>query len=301
MSDQNLTVEVSGTELVISVDDRPIATYVYLPDAPTAEAPKPYLSPLRTLDGAVVSAYRPWDHRWHKGLQMTWSHVSGNNFWGGPSFDREEGYVWQDNLGQMRHNKFAVLTQTDAETMIGEELTWISAAGQDWVREERQHRFHGVDPDEGSWSLDFSTKITNIRDEPLRLGSPSTHGRDNAGYTGWFWRGPRAFTGARVTSADGSGTEAMGRESAWIALSSEHDERDGGATLLFYAGTTSAAVPILWFVRNEPFAAVAPSPAFREEIVLEPGESLELSHRVVIFDRQHEDEQIAALAERHRP
>ncbi|MFI6290470.1 DUF6807 family protein [Nonomuraea sp. NPDC050790] len=25
----------------------------------------------RTLDGDVVTGYRPHDHRWHKGLQMT--------------------------------------------------------------------------------------------------------------------------------------------------------------------------------------------------------------------------------------
>jgi hypothetical protein len=93
----------------------------------------------------------------------------------------------------------------------------------------------------------------------------------------------------------------MGRQTKWVALSSEHDERDGGATLLFYAGTTSAATPIVWFVRDEPFAAVNPSPAFHEEIALDPGQSLELSHRVVVFDRQHDAGEIAVLAERHRP
>ncbi len=295
------TVEDSGTEQVISVGGRPIATYIYVSDDPAFEAPKPSLSPLRTLDGAVVSVSRPWDHRWHKGLQMTWSHVSGNNFWGGPTFDRHEGYVGRDNLGRIRHDAFRPAAHSDTEVVIDEDLTWISATGEEWLREDRRHRFHSVDFDEGSWQLDFTTQLTNVRDTPLDLGSPTTHGRHNAGYTGWFWRGPRAFTGARVTSADGSGADVMGREAPWIAVSSQHDERDGGATLLFYAGTSSAAVPIVWFVRDEPFAAVNPSPAFHKEIALDPGQSLRLFHRLVVFDRQHDDDEIAALAERHHP
>ena len=38
-----------------------------------------------------MTGYRPHDHRWHKGLQMTWTHVSGENFWGG-LFDFIEQY-----------------------------------------------------------------------------------------------------------------------------------------------------------------------------------------------------------------
>src|SRR5438876_12112493 len=96
----------TGSALVITYGDTEVATYVYRPHAPATEAPKPYLHPLRTLTGGPVTNYRPHDHRWHKGLQFTWSHVSGQNFWGGPTFEADapgNGYVWRDNLGRIEH------------------------------------------------------------------------------------------------------------------------------------------------------------------------------------------------------
>ena len=89
-----------------TVDDSEIGTYVFAPDAVASESPKPYWHPLRALDGGLVTGYRPWDHRWHKGLQMTWTHLSGQNFWGGPTYVHGEGYVMRDNAGRMRHDSF---------------------------------------------------------------------------------------------------------------------------------------------------------------------------------------------------
>ena len=62
----------------------PLARYVYRPDVPQLESPKPYLHPVRTLAGDVVTAYRPPDHVWHKGIQFALPHVGTENFWGGP-------------------------------------------------------------------------------------------------------------------------------------------------------------------------------------------------------------------------
>ena len=43
-----------------------------------------------------------------------------------------------------------------------EELTWITADGDDWLTETRTHRFHGVDAERGLWLLDFSTTLRNV-------------------------------------------------------------------------------------------------------------------------------------------
>ena len=72
-----VTVEAAGVQLM---------SYVYKPDPVAYESRKPYTHPLRTLRGRRVSGYRPADHRWHKGLQMTSSHLSGQNFWGGHTY-----------------------------------------------------------------------------------------------------------------------------------------------------------------------------------------------------------------------
>ena len=67
--------------------------------------------------------------------------------------------------------------------------------GGEWAREERGLAVHSVDEEAGAWALDWSIRLTNTRDEPLAFGSPTTAGREMAGYTGLQWRGPRDFTG----------------------------------------------------------------------------------------------------------
>ncbi|GIG91302.1 DUF6807 domain-containing protein [Plantactinospora endophytica] len=291
-----------GRRIVVTAAGVEIATYVYDPPVPDFESRKPYLHPLRTLDGALVSAYRPNDHRWHKGLQMTISHLSGQNFWGGNSYVHGEGYRARDNVGRMRHDAFDLVDVTPTELTLRESLTWITSRDEHWVAERRELRIGGVDTGRGTWMLDFRTELRNIRNAELRVGSPTTAGRPNAGYTGFFWRGPRGWTGGQIVTADGGGgPETMGRQSPWLAYTAEHDEVDGGGTVLVFAGTSSAAVPLKWFVRNTPFPAVNPSPAFDEEVVLAPDETLRLHHRVVFADRAWERAEIEAYAAEHAP
>jgi len=284
----------TGSALVVTVGSVDIATYVYRPDAPVSEAPKPYFHPLRTLTGAPVTNYRPWDHRWHKGLQLTWSHLSGQNFWGGPTFEADapgNGYVWRENLGRIEHGSF----DSVAADHVAERLSWVAATGARWLDEERRFRFAST---ETGWALDFATTLLNVSGGPLEFGSPTTHGRPEAGYTGFFWRGPRAWTDGAIIGSDGTDGEAMmGRVADWVAYTGQHDGLDGGATVLMYAGTSSAGVPIKWFARSSQFAALAPSPSYDEEFTVEPDATLRLAHRIVVLDGHLTREELERAAE----
>ncbi|SEG53091.1 Methane oxygenase PmoA [Actinacidiphila yanglinensis] len=291
--------------LVVTAGRTAVARYVYRPDTPAEESPKPYFHPLRTLSGAPLGVHRPWDHRWHTGLQFTWSHLSGDNFWGGPTFDPAapgDGYVWRRNHGRQVHRGFERCDTAGAGVGFRERLDWIAARGERWIDESRTVRCHGVDAHRGLWVLDFGTALTNVRGAPLHFGSPTTRGRPGAGYTGLFWRGPRAWTGAPVVAADGSAGDAvMGSQAPWAAVSGEHDALDGGATVLAYAGTSSAPAPIRWFARSAEYAALNPSPAFDTEIVLAAGGTLRLAHRFVFVDKRTEPAELAVLAAEFAP
>lgn len=298
----------AGTTLAVGAGGTEIARYVYRPDTPIEESPKPYLYPMRTLSGAPVGVYRPWDHRWHKGLQLTWSHVSGDNFWGGPTFEEGapgHGYVWRENHGQQVHRAFEACGTGGTSLEVRQRLDWIASTGAVWFDETRTLRFHGADPERGTWVLDFTTTLLNVHDDTLALGSPTTHGRPNAGYTGLFWRGPRSWTDGKILAAGGlGGEEIMGVEASrapWAAVVGEHDEIDGGATVLAYAGTSSADVPVKWFARSSAFACLNPSPAFDREFELAPGERLDLAHRFVVVDRGLDRDELEALAEEFTP
>ncbi|MDX3380313.1 PmoA family protein [Streptomyces niveiscabiei] len=285
-----VTEPVTGVELL---------SYVYRAEADW-EAPKPYIHPLRTLAGDVVTDYRPNDHRWHKGLSLTASHLSGANLWGGNSYVHGEGYLAiPERVGSMRHVAFDEVSADDAgRVVIAERLTWHPYDGELWAEETRRVEIHDVDLDSRSWALTWTSAITNRRTEPLLFGSPTTAGREMAGYTGLFWRGPRAFRDGRIIGPDGEGPELMGTQGEWLALSGEHDGADGYATVVFaHAPENAGGHPAHWFVRNEPFAAIAPSWAFFEELALPPGETLTRRYRVVVADGAWERADIAKYLE----
>ncbi|WP_446045510.1 DUF6807 domain-containing protein [Streptomyces olivaceus] len=296
----------TGTELF---------SYVYRPEADW-EAPKPYLHPVRTLSGGLVTDYRPNDHRWHKGLQLTASHLSGQNLWGGNTYVHGEGYLaLPERVGSMAHVAFEEVSAADDRAVIAERLTWHPHDGSLWAEEDRRIEVRDVDDETGSWTLTWTSAVTNRRDEPLRFGSPTTHGRTAAGYTGLFWRGPRAFRDGRVftartpgpeesaVSAESSDGDPMGTQAPWLAYVGEHDGRDGHATLVFEHAPSNDHLgekgthPAHWFVRSDPFAAVAPSWAFHEELVLQPGDTLARSYRVTVADGAWDREQVAAHLE----
>ena len=301
----DLTLRLDQTDATVVAAGVDIARYAFTPGGDISEGPKPFLHPLRALDGALLTGFRPWDHRWHKGLQMTWTHVSGQNFWGGNTFRPAHGdYALLDNVGTIRHDGFTAVADAGPEVSFTEELTWITQGGQEWLAETRTHRFHGVDTARGLWMLDFSTTLRNVSGRELELGSPTTEGRPGAGYTGFMIRMPRAWTGGRVLAGgfpDDAGDGVMGQVAPWVAFSGEHDDVDGGATVLAFAGASTGAPPIRWFVRSEPIPVLAPSPSFDEYVVLAPGAEVSLAHRHVFGDRVWTPDETRALAEELAP
>ena len=130
-------------------------------------------------------------------------------------------------------------------------------------------------------------------------------GREMAGYTGLFWRGPRAFRDGRIIGPDSEGPRLMGEQAPWLAYSGEHDGTDGHATLVFahapendHSGA-GGAHPAHWFVRNDPFAGAAPSWAFFDELELAPGATLRRRYRVVVADGAWERADIAKYLDAH--
>lgn len=281
--------------LVVSAGDVELFEYVHRPSTPAFEGPKPYLHPIRTLAGDVVTAFRPHDHRWHKGLQMTATDVSGENFWGGVTYVRDQGYVALPNVGTMRHEDFTI-AEVEGEVRCDERLSWHTEAGEHWVDEVRELTVRDVEDE--SWTLDFTTALTAVRDTPLVFGSPTTNGRELAGYTGFFWRGPRSFTEGEVIAADGgTGQEMMGKAARWLAFVGRHDEVDRASTLLFLDHPDNRNTH--WFVRSTPFAAVNPSFAFHDTVELAPGDVLRLRYRLVIATGAWDRDLLESYVEDH--
>jgi hypothetical protein len=292
-----MTLRHGEKALAASWDDAELFRYVYEPDDPQLESPRPYFHPVRTLRGDVVSLYRPHDHVWHKGIALSLPNVGQENFWGGPTFRAGE-YIQVHNDGSMRHESFDVGIGKDDTVRLDERLTWVTEAGETPITE---HRRIGAAawPAESAWWLAFETTLTNVSGADIMIGSPTTEGRPDAGYGGLFWRGPRSFTGGLVVTPSGTGgDEVMGASGRWLGFTGQHDGHGRWSTLVFRDAGASFNHPGQWFVRTTPYACVCPAPFYETEYVFGAGSSLTLRYDVAIADGELGPEGCAALVSR---
>ncbi len=267
----------------VTYQEQTLFKYVYESKNPARESPRPYFHPLKTLAGNEVSLFRPYDHLWHIGLTMCIANLSGENFWGGPTYTREkQGYVQLDNNGQIQHTAWQEVSNDEGVRCI-EQLQWVTHAGEVWLNEERRIVVSEINPAAGYWSLDLAFRLTNVTRQSLSFGSPTTEGRPDAGYGSLFWRGPRSFLHGKILGADGlQGPESMGKRSPWLAFSGKHDGNQAQSTILFVDQPGNPQYPNKWFVRNDPYACISCAFMYDEYYMLQPGEQLALNYHVML-------------------
>lgn len=286
---------VHHSHLDLHYGDTKLFRYIYQPDTEQRESPKPYFHPLKTLAGNTVTNHRPYDHVWHPGMTMTMAVLSGQNFWGGPSYVNQQGYVQLPNNGRQDHQRWESLRCDEEAISFEEDLNWITLNEEHWLTEKRSISVSEINPDAGYWVLDVGLDLKNMRSEALVFGSPTTEGRPLAGYGGLFWRGPRSFLNGQILAGDDlSGPEVMGQAAPWLAFTGWHDGVYQQSTLLFIDQPGNPRYPNKWFVRNDPFACASFAFSFDEELILETGDSLTFQYRIVIIDGPWSREQVEA-------
>jgi hypothetical protein len=274
--------------------EQELARYVTERDAPALESPRPYLHPIFTLDGTVVSGYRPDDHDWHWGLSMAIANIDvpGEdlpvNLWGGVTYT-DRGYVQLDNNGDQVHEGW-----DEAGAGGAERLTWRTVSGRAFLRETRTLDAHRVElpgtSGRSAWRLDVTSEWTNLTNGTVRFGSPTTAGRDNAGYGGWFLRAAPEFSTATVLSPDGpvNVDAAMGQRFPWLALATDT------ATIALAANPHNPVDESPFFVRTEtPMLCAAPF--FFEKWLLEAGATAVWRWSLLVSDGRLESAAIAGL------
>lgn len=286
-----------GKALTVRWRQTELFRYVYRPWEPQLEAPKPYFHPVRTLGGDLVSLYRPHDHVWHKGISWSLANVGEENFWGGPTYVRDKGYQQLDNDGTQLHVGFPRL-DVESERIIGtEELHWISQAGARMFTEHRRFAVR-AHPHLNAWQLSYATEMTNTSGASVTFGSPTTNGREAAGYSGLFWRGPRSFSHGLVVTPEGTGgDELMGCRHPWLGFVGRHDGAGVGSTLVFRDHESNYNHPTQWFVRSGVYAVVCPAPFYETEHDVPADATLALRYDVVVADGVCDVDGCAQLAD----
>ncbi|GAB3601610.1 DUF6807 family protein [Microbacterium tumbae] len=251
----------------------------------TSSGPRPFLHPVRTIGGVLVTDAHPADHDWHLGVSVAVQHVNGVNLWGGPTYVRGEGYRWLDDHGRVQPTSFA--RTGDGFTSTAD---WIAPSGGVLLTEETRWELHPSD-DPRAWRFRISTTL-RAAGAPLVLGSPGSEGRQGGGYGGFAWRFP-ASEDVDVRTADASGEEAVhGSSSDWIAFSARFP---GGEATVGLAPDDARTAADPWFVRVADYPGIGSSLAWDAPVRLDADEALTLSFRGVVADGRLSDAEVGAL------
>ncbi|HJV99636.1 MAG TPA: DUF6807 family protein [Arthrobacter sp.] len=267
-------------------------------------SPRPYLHPVRTLGGTVVTDHQPLDHVWHLGVGVALQDVDGVNFWGGRTYTRAAGeYVWRPDHGTIVRTGQSVVEQSRADGRLEETLSWNGPDGAPLLTEQRTWTWAAAGT--SAWRLTLDFALSPAGDHPVSLGSPGSNGRHQGGYGGFFWRlpecsGATVWTPGAAGTGTGSGTgethtgEAAvhGSVTPWLAWSGSFSggTDDGGtgdsapqgaATLVFVAAEDSTDP---WFVRVDGYPGVGQSLAWDAPVIAEPGTPVRRSVTVFIAD-----------------
>ena len=231
--------------------------YVYAPETPANEAPRPFAHPVCSLAGDVLTNFRPNDHPWHHALSLTLTSVDGVNFWGGPTHRAADGYQWRDDHGAQVHRAWIALTPERIE----ETLDWCEPkSGRELLHERRVLQTTVA---AGAWTLRWTSELLNVTGHDLALGNyHSLGGLAGSHYTGLQFRGARELLddhgdAAIGLSADGglAGEMAVhGVAASWMEWSCQHDGSLRRTRIRF----ENLTGPVPWFVRaKQPLAAFA--------------------------------------------
>lgn len=261
-------------------DGRVLWRYVFEPTTPDDESPRPFAHPVYSIDGDVLTNWRPNDHRWHHGLSFTLTSVNGINFWGGPSHRAEDSYQWRDDQGTQRHLAWV---ERSPDRLV-EKLAWQRCGeNQPVVLEEERTMETRLVAD--GWSLSWGSRLHNPGKDDLTCHNyHSLGGLEGSHYTGLQFRGARGLLDEhgddtlRMEGADGeTAVEALhGQPAPWLQW---HTQVDGTLRrVAMHFETPGRSTP--WFVRRDnPLVAFPPH---REEPwIIAAGASVELTHRLI--------------------
>lgn len=258
---------------------RPIARLDY------ASAPKPFLHPVSTPGGVLMTLIEPDDHLWHRGLWFTFKFVDGDNFW-------EE----RDDFGRQRVAGIPQVSHPDqTTTVIDLDLDWMAPGATGPVLTEQRRLTIRVIED--ATQIDLATTLRATADVTLDRTPYTTWG----GYGGLafrataHWQPSQRTAGDRIT--DGF---LLGETAPWcdvsgpITASALTDpspgeepndaiiDRSAGVAILDHPANPRHPTP--WYTGSGAGNFLNAALLFHEPMALATGATLDLRYRVLVHD-----------------
>lgn len=280
-----VTVKKVDGSIRIEVDGKPFTSFYYGPDTP-----KPYLHPLRSASGKIVTRSFPMENipgesttdQHHRGVWLAYRDVNGFDF-------------WQNEFSYQNKNAGKVVARTvDVKgPAIRSVFAWLSPTGDPILEETRTMTFSG----------DAKTRTIDV-DITLKALVETTFGDAKDGAFSVRLAEPltEKNSGTIMNSEGGRKMDqTWGKPAHWVDYSGILDGEKLGVVLFEHPSSYNA--PSRWHVRDYGLLAINPfgSNSFDKQapvakLVLAPGKSVHLRYRIVIHPAMDAD----AIAKMYR-
>lgn len=243
---------------------------------------RPFIHPLRTIGGHVLTCDAPDDHPWHHGLWFAIKYVDGDNFW-------EEMAPY----GVIRHDGPPTVTHgPDGRITLHGAVRWIRP-DRDTVAIDEERSLTHVPIDDATYAVDLSTTLRAEAGAVLDRTPFTTWG----GYGGLTVRGSREWPDTRLLLADRRDVgRVVGETGPWCALTSTT------AGLALFDAPTNRRHPVPWYgsTRDPTYGEgwsnfLNAAFLFHEPMRLSAAEELRIDHRVVVHDGDWSHAEVAAI------
>ena len=300
---ETFSLTQDGSRIDVAISGQPFTSFYFGP-----EATKPYLHPLRSVDGTIVTRGYPMeeiageqtDHRHHRGVWFSHGNVNAIDFWANEPEQRGRGM----KKGVIAHRSLdSVKSGTDSGS-ISATFDWNDLSGDTLVSERRTMVFRRVD---GNNLVDFDIVLTaeedSVRFADTKEGTFAVRMATELEEQHFRAKGI-ARTGT-ITNARGAKTEAntWGKRSPWVDYSGSITGQPKGIAIFDHPSNPKH--PTYWHVRGYGLFAANVfgehdffADASRDgSITLSKGETLRFRYRVIIHQGLGGSEAIERLFE----
>jgi type 1 glutamine amidotransferase len=257
-------------------------------------AAKPCFHPLAPPGCPVLTAYRPADHPWHRGLWFSWKYINGTNYW-------EEDPKTGLSQGRTEWQEPRIETRADFSARLVMDLTYRPADGTPVLTE---HRIIEVAaPDAGGtlrqdWDMTFRAGDKDVVLDRTHLPGDPGGGVAWGGYAGLGIRIDRGLREEKVINCAGEVGFDEGRyrgKSPAMDYSGVLDKREVGIAIIDHPSNLNSPTP--WYAVNDnTMCYLSPAVLTYAPVTLKSGQTIRLRYRVVVHPGRWTEPQLREAA-----
>lgn len=266
------------TSLALLNHDKTVWRLVYDP-----KQPKSYFHPLATIDGRVLTAFEPDDHRWHRGLWWSWKFINGVNYWEeNPKTGASDGLTTLIRTNVVPSDDFSARVEMEFHYHLPEQKPVLT---------EKRHLAISKPDAAGTYLIDWQSSFT-ATDQTVKLDRTAPEhlgGVSWGGYAGLSLRMAKGLEGFsfRTNDAETTAAASHAKPARWVDLS----DPTAGIAILDHPGNPRHAPP--WYLHSsKTMLFFAPAPLFNEAIEIAAGKSITFHHQIIVHSRPMTPERI---------